>query len=196
LDAAAAREGHNVQDKVIFAGIVISNSETGNGRFKIFPRLVVGPCTNGLTLTAEGFQKTHLGGVMEEGIQWSRDTQERNLQLITAQARDAVTSFLNVDFVTEQVAKLERLAGIEIAAPEPVIKVVARQLGFNDAARESILGRFIRGGQLTAGGVGQAVSAYAQEVPDGDTAWDLESSAVRAMELAAKANRELAGAGR
>jgi hypothetical protein len=47
------------------------------------------------------------------------------------------------------------------------------------------LDHFIRGGAITAGGVLQAVTSYAQEVDDPDEALNLEESAVRAMELAA-----------
>ena len=48
------------------------------------------------------------------------------------------------------------------------------------------LAHFIRGGQLTAGGVMQAVTSVAQTLDDADTAADLESQALRVMDLAAQ----------
>jgi hypothetical protein len=51
---------------------------------------------------------------------------------------------------------------------------------------DAILAHFIRGGQLTAGGVMQAVTSVAQTLDDGDTAHDLEAQALRAMDLAAQ----------
>ena len=48
------------------------------------------------------------------------------------------------------------------------------------------LTHFIRGGQLTAGGVMQAVTSVAQTLDDADAASDLEAQALRVMELAAQ----------
>jgi len=45
---------------------------------------------------------------------------------------------------------------------------------------------FIRGGQISAGGVMQAVTAYAQTVEDPDRAYDVERAGVPALEAAFK----------
>ena len=52
---------------------------------------------------------------------------------------------------------------------------------------DAILGHFIRGGQLTAGGVMQAVTSVAQTLDDADAAHELEAQAVRVLDLAATA---------
>jgi len=56
---AAAAEGGSVapDDQVVFAGFVISNSENGGGAFSITPRIVIGPCTNGLQITADALKR-------------------------------------------------------------------------------------------------------------------------------------------
>ena len=36
---------------LVFAGFVLSNSETGHGSFSITPRLIVQVCSNGYTIT-------------------------------------------------------------------------------------------------------------------------------------------------
>jgi hypothetical protein len=51
---------------------------------------------------------------------------------------------------------------------------------------DAILAHLIRGGQLTARGVMQAVTSVAQTLDDADTAHDLEAHAFRAMDLAAR----------
>jgi hypothetical protein len=79
---------------VVWGGLVITNSETGYGAATITPHLVVQVCANGYTITADAHRAVHLGGRLSEGvIDWSADTQRRNLDLITAKARDAVTRF-------------------------------------------------------------------------------------------------------
>lgn len=190
LRQAALNEGHSVDDKVIFAGFVFTNSEVGGGAFRITPRIVIGPCTNGLQLAAEAVSRTHLGAKLEEGVvQWSQETLESNLRLITSQATDAVRTYLDVDFITRQVEKLSEEAQTPIRNPQAVVTNVSKKLGFTEGQARDILAQFIRGGQVTAGGVMQAVSAQAQLVGDGDTAHDMESAAVKAMGLAREADK-------
>ena len=47
------------------------------------------------------------------------------------------------------------------------------------------LTHFIRGGDVTAGGVMHAVTSVAQILPDADTAHEMESLALRALDIAA-----------
>jgi hypothetical protein len=47
------------------------------------------------------------------------------------------------------------------------------------------LGHFIRGGDVTAGGVMHAVTSVAQTLPDADAAHEMESLGLRALEIAA-----------
>ena len=61
----------------------------------------------------------------------------------------------------------------------------AKTAKFSDEVTDSILAHFIRGGQLTAGGVMQAVTSVAQTLDDADAA-DLEAQALRVMDLAAQ----------
>jgi hypothetical protein len=80
---------------VVFAGFAVANSETGCGACTITPRLVAQVCANGMTITRDAVRAVHLGERMEEGVRWSGDTLDRQLALVTAKARDAVTAFLS-----------------------------------------------------------------------------------------------------
>jgi hypothetical protein len=192
---AAEREGHQVADDVLFAGFVFSNSEVGQGAFRMTPRLEVKACTNGLVLNAETKAKPHIGGRLEEGlVQWSQETLQANLALIIAQTKDAVTSFLDPEFVKAQVAALEKTAGIEIQRPAAVVPIVSKRLGFTQVQADNILSHFIKGGQQTAGGVMQAITSVAQTVGDGDVALEMEQVAVRSMTLAIEADKQLVSA--
>ena len=81
-------------------------------------------------------------------------------------------------------AELEETAGVAVHKPAETIALVTKSL-FTEEHAEGILDHFIRGAQLTAGGVIQAVTSYAQSLSDADTAFDMEWKAVQAMELAA-----------
>jgi hypothetical protein len=170
----------------VFAGFVISNSETGSGKWAITPRLTVQVCSNGMVITKDAFSGVHLGARLEKGVvQWSAATQHQNVELIKSQVQDTAATFLDVDYVRAAVAKLTEKAGTPVTKPEETVKVVAKRSGYTEAQAEGILAHFIKGGQLTAGGVMQAVTAFAQEVDSPDDAYELEGSAVAAMELAA-----------
>lgn len=189
--AAASRgEGQGIapgSEPVVFAGFVITNSETGGGAFTITPRLVVKVCNNGLTITADALRSVHLGGKQDEGIvRWSDDTQRKTLELVTARARDAVATFLDVEYVRGKVAEITEQAAAPVSKPEETVRHVAKKLRFGDDAADAILSHFIAGGQVTAGGVMQAVTSYAATVDDADTAADLEASALDALALAAR----------
>jgi hypothetical protein len=172
---------------VVWGGLVITNSETGDGAAAITPRMVVQVCQNGMTITADSHRAVHLGGRLGEGvIDWSADTHRKNLELITAKARDAVARFLDPRYVRKIVAGMERDAAAPVEQPQETIELVSQQLRFTDDQRNGVLAHFIRGGSLTAGGVMHAVTSVAQTLPDADAAHDLESRALRVLALAAR----------
>jgi len=172
---------------VVFGGFVLSNSETGCGAFSLTPRLVVQVCGNGLTITKDALRAIHLGGRMDEGvIRWSSETQQRNLALVTAQARDAVTTFLDTSYVQAKLSEITQAASRPVDDPEQAITVVSQRLRFTDDQQKAILNHFIRGADPTAGGVMHAVTSVAQTLDDADTAYEMEAQGLRAMELAAQ----------
>lgn len=169
---------------IVFAGFVISNSETGGGAFTITPRIVVQVCKNGLTLTKDALREVHLGGKLDAGIvQWSDETQERSLELVKAKTVDAVRTFLSVDYVKASIAKLEEKSGKPVDEPIKAVERLAKSQSWSEKEAESILTFFLSGGQSTAGGLVNAVTAAAQVVDSPDRAYDLEASAVGLLEL-------------
>lgn len=173
-------------EPILFAGFVISNSETGGGAFTITPRITARVCTNGMTVTRDALRNVHLGGKLDEGVvRWSDETQQRSLKLVASQARDAVTTFLDADYMAMVLDRVEEQAGKPLAQAADTIKVVGQQLRFTQERTDAILNHFILGGQATAGGVLNAVTSYAQTLGDADEAAEVEGLALRALELAA-----------
>ncbi len=171
---------------VVFAGFAITNSETGCGAFTLTPRLVVQVCRNGLTLTRDAMRAVHLGERMEEGmVTWSDNTRDKTLALITAKTTDAVAAYLDPGYVQRALAAIEKDAGRPVADPQEAIRTVSQRLRFTDAQQHDILAHFIRGGDVTAGGVMHAVTSAAQAQADADTAHEMESAALRALDIAA-----------
>jgi hypothetical protein len=181
--------GHEYAEDIVFAGFKFSNSEVGGGAFQLVPEIVVRVCKNGLTITRDACKAIHLGGKLDDGVvRWSADTQTKLLALVTAQARDAVATFLDTDYVEMVLDQLSEKAETPIKGnPAEVVTTVCRTLQFSQDRLDGILDHFIRGGQMTAGGVMQAVTSYAQVVEDADEAYDLEMQAMPVLEVAARA---------
>jgi len=170
---------------VVFAGFVVANSETGCGACTVTPRLVAQVCANGMTITRDAVRAVHLGERMEEGVRWSGDTLDRQLALVTAKARDAVKAFLSPGYAERIVRGLEKQAGHAVADAARAVEVISGRLRYSEAQQAEILDHFIKGGDLTAGGIMHAVTSAAQVQADGDAAWDLENTALEALSLAA-----------
>lgn len=161
----------------VFAGFQISNSEVGGGAFSIVPRLVVQVCNNGMTITKDALRNVHLGGKMEEGvIRWSDETNQKSLDLVKSRTADAVRTFLDTDYMTKVIERAEREAGVEVADVY-MVRTMTKPLGYTEDQIDGILSHFVKGGQMTVGGVHNAATAYAQTVEDGDTAYDIEARA-------------------
>lgn len=175
-----------VENPMVFAGLVLSNSETGGGAMSIAPRVTFEVCSNGMTVTKDAVRAVHLGGKNEEGvINWSQDTQAKTLALITAKTRDAVATFLDVDYMRRMLDGLAEASQVTLRKPDEVVRSVTKRLAFSQEAQDAVFDMFIQGGQITAGGVMQAVTAAAQVVGNADEAAEMEASAVRALEFAA-----------
>jgi hypothetical protein len=169
----------------LWAGFELSNSEVGDGRFTITPRAQFRVCMNGLKITSDLVGQVHLGGKLEVGaVNWSQQTQRRQLDLIQSMTQDAVTAFLSADYWNEQIDKLAGKAGKTVSDDGgQTVERVGKKLGFTDAERQTIFHHFLLGGQHTAAGVMNAVTSAAQTVPNADRAAELEALAIRALEL-------------
>lgn len=160
-------------DPTVFSGIRISNSETGGGAFTITPEFLVLVCRNGMTIAKDAIREVHLGGRLEQGVvQWSDETQRRSLELVKAKTKDAVTTFLDVDYMKSVIERAEEKADESLPRTEieSHVKDVTKAAGFTEAQQQEILGYFIQSGQMTLGGIYNSATYYAQMVEDPDEA--------------------------
>ena len=165
------------ENPTVFAGFVISNSETGGGAFRIVPQVIVQVCTNGMTITKDAMKEVHLGGKLDAGVvRWAEDTQRKSLELVQAKTRDAVATFLSADYLTTAVERLETKADQPVDSVDKV-RDITKPLGYTQGQIDGILSYFVQGGQMTLGGVVNAITAYSQTVEDGDDAHLLDMRA-------------------
>ncbi|MFD5425475.1 DUF932 domain-containing protein [Streptomyces sp. NPDC127084] len=171
---------------LINAGFVITNSEVGAGAYTVTPRATFQVCSNGMTITKDVMRAVHLGGKQEEGVvSWSGQTQRKTLELITSKTTDAVRTFLSREYLEARMHEMEAAAGKPLDEPTKTIEHVTKSLSIGTETKDRILSHFIRGGQMTAGGVMQAITSTAQTLTDADQAAALEALALPALTAAA-----------
>jgi hypothetical protein len=165
---------------VVHAGFVLGNSEVGDGTFFLYPRIVAEVCTNGMTIKKDvgSLVQRHLGARLDDGlVTYSDATHRANRELITRMAEDTVRTFLTTDYLVSVVRKLEEKAGEPVEKPEAAIKDVTRKLEI-PALYDDVLAHFIKGADLSRGGIMHAVTAAAQSTEiDADTAFRMEERA-------------------
>lgn len=168
-----------VELPMIFAGLEVSNSETGNGAYSIKPRVVFEVCRNGMTrdVAGEQFRRVHLGTRLEQGvIAWSDETRQRQLELVASAARDAITTFISPEYLARVVGEMSAAAGIEVADTTAAMAAVVNTCALSDDEARSVLDAFVRSSDMTVLGLANAVTAAAQGVDDGDRQAELESA--------------------
>ena len=169
------------------AGLVFTNSEVGRGAFQILPKATLQVCSNGLTRAVDGFRKVHLGGRLQEGtVTWSAETVDAGNAFVQAQVKDAVASFLSEGYLESLRDDLIRDAGVEVTDVVKTIEVVSKKLAYSATEQEAILADFIKGGQVTSGGILNAVTSVAQKIEDPDRAFDFNNTSIEAMQVAAR----------
>ena len=181
---------HIFNDKdapVAFIGFDFTNSETGDGKYRLTPFMEMVRCTNGWIERKEAIERVHLGTKLAEGdVKPSADTLRKAGELVAAETRDAVVQWLDKGYLERLIAKRTEQAVKPIASPTQTVPAICASLGFSEAEQTGILDLFALSGQPTAGGLANAVSAFAQTVEDVDRAYEIELKTIEALEAAAR----------
>lgn len=164
---------------MIFAGIEVANSETGNGAYSIKPRVELQVCRNGMVrdVAGEQFRRVHLGARLESGvIAWSEETRQRQLELVASAARDAITTFISPEYLRRVVDEASAAAGVEVASVESAMRSVVTTASLSDDEASAVLDAFMRSGDTSVLGLAHAVTAAAQDVTDGERQSEMEAA--------------------
>jgi hypothetical protein len=172
----APHNGINVPP-VVWAGLEVSNSETGNGAASIVPRGTVLICRNGLTRNVDAVRAIHVGSRLEEGaIAWSATTQRKAVELLQSKIADATRTFCSVEYLQRLVDELRASKGVEVNNVTQAFEKVKSDIGLTESEVELALTAFMRSGDTSVFGLGQAITAIAQQAEDSDRQNELENS--------------------
>lgn len=175
-----------VGDEVQF-GISFSNSEVGSGRLvgSLFAYRLI--CLNGMVIEDEQFAATHVSGKrvamrnLDEVFQL--DTVNKDAEATILKLRDFSREVLTDRFVDAQVDKMRGLTEVTISDPVKAIERLAKRQNLSETQGKSVLAHLIKGGDLSAWGLANAVTRTAEDQDSYDDATRLETMGGRMLNL-------------
>ena len=164
---------------VVQGGVVISNSEVGQGLLTVQPLIFRLVCSNGLIVPDRSLRKTHVGrsiGTVEEGVTvYKDDTLCADDKAFFLRVRDVVEAAVSEVGFRSAMQKMRRTQDIPLKGdPVKTVEVLAQRYALNDTERTGVLRHLVTGGDLSGYGLVNAVTHFSQEVEDYDRATEFE----------------------
>lgn len=179
-------EGEVKKGDIVQAGGIIQNSEVGKGSVSVSGltwRLI---CLNGAK-TSDSFRRNHVGRQAEETgeMEWADDTRKADDKAVLLKVRDMVRAVVDETRFRVHLQKMQGLTGARLTGDvEKAVEVLSNVIQVTEGERKGILHSLIRGNDLSAWGIVNAVTAQAHTAKDYDRAVELESIGGDLIELA------------
>lgn len=194
-------QGEVKKGDMVQAGIVVSNSEVGQGSLRVEAmdyRLV---CLNGM-IREHSIRKAHLGrgargqDAIEDAREFFRtETRIADDRAFFLKVQDALAAMFDDErFLLRLNQYRDASEQVIVADPVKVVEVTAKRFGLNDGERSSVLQHLIRGSDLSSWGLANAITRTAQDAESYDRATELESLGGDVIMLPAPEWKVLAGA--
>lgn len=180
---------------VVQMGLSISTSDVGLGAVNIDPYLYRLACLNGMTM-ATAIRKYHVGKRIESDDMgfFSRQTIDMDNAVFIRKLKETVEHSFNELAFEDTLKRISLTTENKIVEAVPtVIKEVTKRFDLSKGEGDSLLKNFINGGDLSQWGLGNAVTAMANEVEDYDRAMDYQKIGGQIIELSPKDWTVIAG---
>lgn len=176
---------------IVQAGIVISNSEVGNGSLKVESMIYRLLSSSGMVAPDSALRKYHIGKVEEvdEVKELSVDeNKEEDNKAFWVKVRNIVREAFDQDVFVNLVTKIEEATQNEIKSSNlmEVVEMTVKKFVLPESSRKSILNHLIKDGDRSQWGLINAVTKTANEVSDYEIATDLERTGGKILELSRK----------
>ena len=186
------------QGDVVQSGIVISNSEIGQGALSVTPLIFRLVCTNGMTIPDFGQRKYHVGRAAKSEQRayelFTDETLQADDKAFWLKTRDIVKAAAKPETFEKIVNVMERSAAEIIHHPTKAVEELSNTLSFKQTETESILKHFMQDADFSRWGLANAVTRTAEDVPCYDRASELEEAGWKTLTLPRKEWQQLAQA--
>lgn len=164
---------------IVQAGVIISNSEVGQGSVSIQPLVFRLVCSNGMVINDAQAKKYHLGranstdGNLEL---YSSDTLAAIDTAFIKQMRDTVAAAVDQARFARVIDQMKdaREAAMNTQDIPNLVQLTGKEFGITEAERGGVLQHLIEGKDLSLYGLSNAVTRYAQDVESYDRSTELE----------------------
>ena len=168
-----------VPGDIVQAGVVISNSETGQGAVCVQPLIYRLVCSNGMTVNDARTRRNHIGRVSsadENLLIYSEATLAADDKAFIMKVQDTVRAAVDEARFAKVLDKLResKQAKLNTADIPGVVKLASASLHLTDVESDGVFNQLIRDADYTLYGLANAVTRYSQDVADYDRASKLE----------------------
>jgi hypothetical protein len=179
------------------AGFVISNSEIGLGAVRVEPLIYRLVCLNGMIAQDYSQKKYHIGRASaseEEAYElFSDQTLQADDYAFLSKVRDTVRAAVDLSKFSMIVERMRDATEQKIeGSPIKAVEIASKTFSLNQGESDGVLNHLIRGGDLTAYGLLNAITRTAQDVPSYDRATELEGIGSKVLSLPASSWKEIA----
>lgn len=191
-------EGEVGLNDPVQSGVVISNSEIGQGALKVEPMVYRLVCLNGM-ISGYSQKKYHLGrsngAEFEASEIFSDRTLEQDDKALWMKLQDTVRASVDQAGFDKIVEEMRRTKEMLITGdPVAAVEMTQKKFQLNDTERGGVLSHLIQGGDLSAYGLLNAITRTSQDVEDYDRATELERMGGQVIELNRSQWKEIAEA--
>lgn len=167
-------------------GIILRNSEVGNGAWALEEYIYRLVCANG-AVGRSMMRKVHLGNRLTNGegsVRWNRDTVEAEMKSIQLATRDVIADFLN-----DEAGFQRRINGLREAADQPVTKVietvekVTQRLNLAKGDTEHLINLMGESKDFTRYGLGNAITAHARSKESQEVQYEYEKAGFQLFDM-------------
>ena len=165
---------------VVQAGVVITNSETGQGAVNIQPLIYRLECSNGMVVNAAKMRRNHVGRVSsadENLLLYSDETLKADDKAFMMKVQDTLRATVDEVKFAQVVSLMKESAEAKLntANIPSVVKLASSSFGITEGESEGVFRHLIQDGDYTLYGLANAVTRFNQDVEDYDRASKLES---------------------
>lgn len=181
---------------IVQAGIMITNSETGQGSVSVSPLIYRLVCKNGMIAADSSLRKYHVGRTNEVGDNFEifrNETIEADDRAFLMKIEDTVRAAVDQTKFDAIVARMRQAteAKMEANLVTQVVELSAREFSLTQDESNGVLGHLIQGGDLSLYGLASAVTRHSQDVTSYDRATELEATGWNMMTMSPSLWRQL-----
>lgn len=175
------------------AGVIISNSEVGCGAVAVRPVVFRLRCLNGMVCKDESYRAQHVGRKVEDNeALWADDTRQADDRAVLLKVRDMVRHAVDEVAFARRVDRMTALAGTQLTGdPLKATQLLAQKVDFSESETGALLKHLIGGGDLSAWGMLNAVTAMAHEAPTYERNVEYQELGGQLLQLPASEWREI-----